>query len=104
VAGETLDLSFSMYFQRNWSWEDVEPYAKEAIESYFLELAQGWADQDEALTVRISQLESRLLSVPGVLDIASTKINGEAANFQLPLDSIPILGTMTATTATIAGA
>jgi hypothetical protein len=44
------------------------------------------------------------LSVPGVLDIASTKINGEAANFQLPLDSIPILGTMTATTATIAGA
>jgi uncharacterized phage protein gp47/JayE len=25
VAGETLDLSFSMYFQRNWSWEDVEP-------------------------------------------------------------------------------
>lgn len=103
VTGETVDLAFSLYYQRGWGWEDVKPYAEEAVNAYFLELAQGWADQDEALIIRVSQLESRLLAVPGILDVAHTKINGEASNFLLPLDTIPILGTMTATTATIVG-
>ena len=74
------------------------------MNKYFKELAQGWADQEETLIVRVSQLESRLLSIPGILDVAHTKINGEAANYPLPLDTIPLLGEMTATTATIAGA
>lgn len=103
VTGETVDLAFSLYYQRGWGWEDVKPYAEEAVNAYFLELAQGWADQDETLIIRVSQLESRLLAVPGILDVAHTKINGEASNFLLPLDTIPILGTMTATTATIVG-
>ena len=82
----------------------MKPYAEEAVNGYFLEMAQGWADQEEALIVRVSQLESRLLNVPGILDVANTKINGVAANFNLPIDTIPILGAMTAETATIAGA
>ena len=104
VAPETLDLAFSLYYQRGWTWDDVKPYAEEAVNGYFLEMAQGWADQEEALIVRVSQLESRLLSVPGILDVANTKINGVAANYNLPIDTIPILGAMTAETATIAGA
>ncbi|RKJ79334.1 phage tail protein [Butyricicoccus sp. 1XD8-22] len=104
VALETLDLAFSLYYQRGWTWDDVKPYAEEAVNGYFLEMAQGWADQEEALIVRVSQLESRLLSIPGILDVANTKINGTAANYNLPLDTIPALGAMTAETATIAGA
>ena len=42
----------------------MKPYAEEAVNGYFLEMAQGWADQEEALIVRVSQLESRLLSIP----------------------------------------
>lgn len=104
VAGETLDLAFSMYYQRGWDWEAVKPYVETAVNEYFKELAQGWADQEEALIVRVSQLESRLLSIPGIVDVAHTKINGQSANYPLPLDTIPLLGEMTATTATIAGA
>lgn len=104
VGLETVNLAFSLYFQRGWSWEDVRPYAEEAVNGYFKELAEGWADQEEALIIRVSQLESRLLSVTGILDIANTKINGAAANYILPIDSIPKLGIMTATTATIVGA
>ena len=104
VAGETLNLAFSIYYQKGWDWEAVKPYVQTAVNGYLKDLAKAWADQDETLIVRISQLESRLLTIPGIVDVAQTKINGTAGNYPLPLDTIPILGTMTATTATIAGA
>ena len=104
VGLETVNLAFSLYYQRGWSWEDVKPYVEEAVNGYFKELAQGWADQEEALIIRVSQLESRLLNVTGILDVANTKINGSAANYALPIDSIPHLGILTATTATIVSA
>ena len=103
VETTTVDLSFAMYFQRGWTWADVKPNAEQAIKEYFTELAQGWADTNEALVVRISRIESRLLDVPGILDIAGTKLNGKAENLTLPIDTIPVVGTMTATAATIAG-
>lgn len=103
VQEETVDLGFALYYQRGWSWEDVSGYVTEAINGYFLELAQSWADQNEALVVRISQVESRLLGITGILDIANTKINGEAANCTLTLDHIPVLGTIEPGTIVING-
>ena len=98
-----INLSFDLYYQREWSWDDVSAYVTEAINGYFLELAQSWADQNEALVVRISQVESRLLGITGILDIANTKINGEAANCTLTLDHIPVLGTIEPGTIVISG-
>lgn len=73
VQEETVNLAFSLYYQRDWDWDDVSGYVTEAIESYFTELAESWADQTEPLVVRISQIESRLLGISGILDIANTK-------------------------------
>ena len=98
VQEETVDLGFALYYQRGWSWEDVSGYVTEAINGYFLELAQSWADQDEALVVRISQIESRLLGITGILDIANITINEKAANHTLALDHIPVLGSLAPTT------
>lgn len=98
VQEETVDLGFALYYQRGWSWEDVSGYVTEAINGYFLELAKSWADQDEALVVRISQIESRLLGITGILDIANTTINEKAANHTLALDHIPVLGSLAPTT------
>ena len=98
VQEETVDLGFALYYQRGWSWEDVSGYVTEAINGYFLELAQSWADQDEALVVRISQIESRLLGITGILDIANTTINEKAANHTLALDHITVLGSLAPTT------
>ena len=103
VGEDTINLSFDLYYQREWSWDDVSAYVTEAINGYFLELAQSWADQNEALVVRISQVESRLLGITGILDIANTKINGEAANCTLTLDHIPVLGTIEPGTIVING-
>lgn len=98
VQEETVNLAFSLYYQRDWDWDDVSGYVTEAIESYFTELAESWADQDEALVVRISQIESRLLGITGILDIANTTINEKAANHTLALDHIPVLGSLAPTT------
>lgn len=103
VGEDTVDISFDLYYQREWTWDDVSAYVTEAINGYFTELAQSWADQDEALVVRISQIESRLLGITGILDIANTKINGEAANCTLTLDHIPVLGTVEPGTIVING-
>ena len=62
-----------------------------AIQRYFDNLIAAWADSDH-LTVRISQLESRVLDVPGVLDISGTTLNGAAGNLELSGIAIPVLG------------
>lgn len=104
VETQTLDLTFSLYYKRGWAWEDAAPYAEEAIRRYFRELAESWASQESELVVRISQIESRLLNAAGILDVAHTTINGAAENCILPLDTIPVLGSVTASVAAIARA
>lgn len=96
VLDETVDVAFDLTYQNEWDWEAVKPYVLETINRYFKELAETWADQEEPLVVRISQLESRILSVSGILDISNTTINEEAANYPLPLDHIPVLGSVIA--------
>ena len=91
-------FSITLTYQQGWSWEDVQAYVEQTIEAYFEELSETWADQEQALVVRVSQIESRLLGVSGILDIADTKINGLAANYTLNLDYIPVLGEITPTT------
>lgn len=103
VGTVTVNLSFSVYFQRGWSWGDVLPNAEQALKEYFTELAKEWADSNDRLIVRVSRVESRLLDVPGILDIAATELNGKAENLILPVDTIPVVGTVTAAAASIGG-
>lgn len=98
VENEIVNLSFTLTYQPEWSWEDVKTYVENTIKAYFTELAQTWADQEQPLVVRVSQIESRLLAVSGILDIVDTQINGTSANYELTLDHIPVLGTITPTT------
>lgn len=92
VAGETMNISFVLFYQEGWTWNDVEPYVRTALNDYFTELAETWEDQEDPLVVRISQIESRLLGVTGILDIAETTINDMPENYTLQPDHIPTLG------------
>lgn len=40
----------------------------------------------------ISQVETRVLAVPGVLDVENTTLNAVGANIQLTGTEIPVLG------------
>ena len=91
VTSVTVDIEAEITYQDGWSWNDVKPYAEAAVDSYFKELSQAWADND-FLIVRISQIETRFLDLPGIVDIANTTLNGIAANLILGADEIPVRG------------
>jgi len=64
------------------------------LEAYFLALRAAW-DRGEPLTVRLSQIDARLLDVKGVLDVAGTALNGQGRNLTLGERQVPIFDGLT---------
>lgn len=95
VTAESVDLTLYLTYASGWSWEAVRSYVENAVDAYFEELASQWSSSD-FLTVRISQIESRILSACSsvVTDIGGTKINGVEENLVLGPDSIPVRGSI----------
>lgn len=94
VAGvneATVDISFTATLQTGYTWEDVSGYVNNAIDSYFLTLNEDWEDSGNII-VRISQLETRILDVEGIIDITGTAINGVESNLTVEKDSIVVRG------------
>lgn len=91
VEEQVVDISTNISYQPDWEWIDVKREVEAAIDTYFLELNQLWAENDN-LVIRISQIETRLLNVAGILDISGTTINGAEQNLVLGKDSIPVRG------------
>lgn len=89
-----VNVATRITFQEGWNWEALKPYAEQAIDDYFKELASDWASLDNII-VRISQIEIRLLNLTGVLDIADTTLNGVAHNLTVEADNIPKRGNVT---------
>ena len=93
-ATHTVDITTNITYQEGWNWESVKPYVEKVIDDYFKELASEW-DSNDNLIVRISQIETRLLNITGVVDIANTTLNGVAQNLTIDADYIPIRGEIT---------
>lgn len=93
VTPELVDIELHLTYATGWSWEAVQSYVEGVIDNYFVELAQAWASSD-FLVVRISQVESRILSgcASMITDIGGTRINGVESNLALHPDSIPVRG------------
>ena len=91
ARGVTVDVAFTLTLAPNVTWADVEQAVGEAIGAYFTDLARSWAASD-CLTVRISQVETRVLDVAGVVDVEGTTLNGQAANLVLERDEVPLPG------------
>lgn len=66
-----------------------------AVEKYLAQLRNNWEDEflvtGEGLTVRIAEVESRILNVEGVLDIKNTTLNSTSENVILLSEEVPIL-------------
>ena len=86
-----IEVSAKFTYQPSWDYNSVKPYLEKVLETYFRELARSWSGTDQ-LIVRISQVETRLLSVDGILDISDTTLNGVAQNLALEEDQVPKLG------------
>ena len=91
VRGVTIGISMKLTFEGGYSYDAVKSYIDTQVEGYLKELCSKW-DSSINLTVRISQLESRILSIYGISDVGQTKINGKAENLVLGEYEIPIKG------------
>jgi len=101
VEETQIDIETHLTYQAGWDWAAVKPYIEDTIEQYFLELAKEWDKVEEldpaldpTLIVRISQIDTRLLNLTGILDITGTTLNGAAQNLTLAPNSIPVRGSV----------
>lgn len=93
VAGQVIDITINLTYDDNYNWSLVESDVLTEIDSYFNDLNKSWEDIDNII-VRISQIESRILNVKGILDVGGTTLNGRAENVQLDKDAVAIRGTI----------
>lgn len=91
VTAKSIEVNISITYKDSWSWEDIRAYVHELIDEYLLELNEGWAES-ESITVRVSQIETKILDLDGVSDITGILINGQASNVTLGPDEIPVRG------------
>ncbi len=78
-------------FDTGYGWANLQSQIETVISDYFRGLRAAWADSPY-LIVRISQIETRILSIPGVIDIRDTTLNGTADNLTLGKYQVPVLG------------
>lgn len=94
VTEVTINIETSITFAEGYTFDSQKQLIKDAINDYLYELRKEWADND-TLTVRISKIDNKILSVTGVIDVTGTELNGEASNAELTEFQIPKLGTVT---------
>lgn len=90
-----INVASSVTYDSIYSFSALQSQIIQKISDYCLELRTDWANQTE-LIVRIAQIESRLLTITGIIDISGTTINGTATNLTLTKYQIPIMGGVTA--------
>lgn len=91
----TVNISSTITFDDGYSFVTLKPQIEAVIDSYLLDLRKDWANQT-SLIVRIAQIETKILAIQGIVDIADTKINSVAANLILSQYQIPVMGGVTA--------
>jgi len=94
---QTINIYLEIEFDTGKSYSNMMTAITEVIEAYLLELRTAWGNYASGTNtiVRISQIETRILALSGILDISNTKINGVAANYSVTNNKIPVLGVIT---------
>jgi uncharacterized phage protein gp47/JayE len=86
-----INITSRFTFAPGISMQGVLSRLEAETAGYFSELRARWPDED-FITVRVSALEHRFLSVPGILDMEGTKLNGIAKNMLLHPHVLPFAG------------
>lgn len=78
-------------FDEGYSFNSLKSTIQNVISEYLLDLRKNWANQTSTV-VRISQIETKILQIEGIIDIQNTKINGSTSNLTLTEYQVPIFG------------
>ena len=87
----SIQVKAEVTFAEGYGWGNLQGAIDTAISAYLLELRKAWADV-QYLVVRVSQIETRILSVTGIVDIRHTSINEVEDNLTLGTYEIPVYG------------
>lgn len=90
AKGANLRVDTTVVLAAGMTAGQVQSEIEAVIAAYFLELRKEWAKQTR-LTVRISQIDARILTVPGVEDVRDTQLDMVADNMTLDEEEIPLL-------------
>ena len=88
-----INIETTLTYDDGYSWSSTKSKIEAVVDEYFRELNKNWKDL-ERITVRLALLESRILTVDGILDIKATLINGKEENLSVDKDSIVTRGTI----------
>lgn len=88
---EMVDVFCRVTLQSGYVWEDVRDSVTASLEEYFLSLRKTWEDTKN-IVIRRGQIESILLNLSGVDDVAEILLNGTAGNITIEEYSIPKVG------------
>lgn len=106
VAGVTktrINVVTSVTFAEGYSLDSCFRQIKKAVTDYMSELNSAW-DSQTNITVRVSQIEHRIMSIPGVVDVANTGLTtadssaavGQSGNIVLDKDAVAECGDISA--------
>lgn len=91
VSGTKINITTKLTFASGWSLEECQTYIEKTLDDYYKELNSTWSTEKN-LIVRISQIESRLLALLGIVDITETTLNGGDGNITLDENAIAVRG------------
>ncbi|WP_339295931.1 baseplate J/gp47 family protein [Paenibacillus sp. FSL W7-1279] len=94
VTTSLIDIVTTVTLEPGTSQGQVQGPIEEVIMDYLMGQRKSWATQDQII-IRVALIEAAILTVPGVIDIANTTLNGAAANITLGEEEIPGIGTVT---------
>lgn len=94
---EEIAVYLEVDFDSGYSWSNMLTPITEVISDYLAELREDWKNYSAgtATVVRVSQIETRILALTGVIDISGTKIQGVAANYNVTGNKLPVPGVIT---------
>ena len=90
-----VTVKTNIVFDEGYGWTNLKGLIEDAVSEYLLELRKAWADSTR-LAVRISQIETRILGIEGIVDLGGTELNGSAENLIMEKDEIPVFGGVSA--------
>lgn len=91
VQEVVVNITTSITFQDGHNFNTMKQQIINKISEYLLEIRKEWAKQDTS-TVRIAQIEAKIVSLNGIVDIENTKINGSTSNLVLTKYQVPKMG------------
>ena len=96
-----VKIGLHLSFAAGTSYANYKTQVEETVDAYFAELNKAWQDTQHAeidnvsnagITIRISQIESRLLALTGIDDIQHTTLNDREENLTLDVDALAVRG------------